>query len=98
MGSFFEDYDSIGAVSNEKPVEVWINIGRDQAQVIKDMADSMFTPKTGIPVNVSLVKQSLIQATLSNSGPDVVVFVAANDPVNLAARGAIVDLKQFDTV
>lgn len=97
MGSFFEDYDSIGAVSNEKPVEVWINIGRDQAQVIKDMADSMFTPKTGIPVNVSLVKQSLIQATLSNNGPDVVVFVAANDPVNLAARGAVVDLKQFDT-
>lgn len=97
MGSFFEDYDSIGDISMGEPVEVWVNIGRDQAQVLKNMTDSQFSSKTGIPVNVSLVKQSLVQATLSNQGPDVVVFVAANDPVNLAARGAITDLKRFDT-
>ncbi|MHB1453071.1 MAG: extracellular solute-binding protein [Saccharofermentanales bacterium] len=98
FGSFFEDYMSIGVrYAGENPLNVWVNMGRDQTQVIKTMTDSIFTPESDIPVNISLVQQSLIQATLSNKGPDVVIFVNQNDPVNLAARNALVDLTQFET-
>lgn len=96
LGSFFEDYTSIGVqYTGSAPVKVWINLGRDQTQVIKTMTDSIFTPKTGIPVNISLVQQSLIQASLSNKGPDVVVFVGQSDPVNLAARNALQNLSEY---
>ena len=96
IGSFFEDYSSIGVeYDGEEPVNVWVNMGRDQTQVIKTMSDSMFTPRTGIPVNIRLVQQSLVQASLSNEGPDVVIFVGQNEPVNLAARNALVDISSF---
>ena len=98
FGSFYEDYTSIGSISHQKEaINVWINLGRDQTQILKSLVDSSFTPKTGVPVNISLVQQSLVQATLSGQGPDVVLFAGQSDPVNLASRNALVDLSQFDT-
>lgn len=99
LGSFVEDYSSIGTGSGEaeSQIEVWINLGREQANVLKSMADSLFTTKTKIGVNISLVQQSLIQATLSGMSPDVVLFVAEGDPVNLAMRGGLMPVSGFDT-
>ena len=98
LGSFTSDYNSIGDTTASKDVlDVWVNLGRDQAQVLKTLVDSSFTPQTGIVVNVSLVQQSLVQATLSGSGPDVVLFVGQSDPINLAARNALVELDSFDS-
>jgi len=99
LGSFVEDYSSIGTGRDEakSQIEVWINLGREQANVLKSMADSLFTPKTQIGVNISLVQQSLIQATLSGMSPDVVLFVAEGDPINLAMRGGLMPVSDFDT-
>lgn len=94
-GSFIEDYSII---SNEKgpALNVWVSQGRDQAQVIKEMIDSEFFPQTGIHVNINLVQGSLLEATLAGRGPDVALFIGGDLPVNLAARGTLVDLKQID--
>ncbi len=94
--SFVEDYTNIGEVyQGQKVIKVWVSGGRDQAQIIRDMINDSFTPSTNIKVNVSLVQAGLIEAILAGKGPDVVLTVARGQPVNLAARGAIVDLSKF---
>ena len=99
IGSFVEDYNSFSSTNGdaEKQIDVWINLGRDQATVLKSLSDSMFTPKYNISANISLVQQSLVQATLSGMSPDVVLFVASGEPVNLAMRGGLKGLSKFDT-
>jgi ABC-type glycerol-3-phosphate transport system substrate-binding protein len=95
--SFFVDYNSIGNTStNERSVTVWIGTGRDQAQVLKAMADDTFSKETGISVNLKLVDQKvLLPGTLSGQGPDVAMQISNDVPVNFGMRKAVVDLSQF---
>ncbi|MFY9306321.1 MAG: extracellular solute-binding protein [Bacillota bacterium] len=105
FGSYVFDYEQVGNVydpsdpefGGRKPLTVWISSGRDQAQQLKTMIEDAFTPFTGIPVNLELVNMGvLLPATLAGRGPDVALGVATSDPINLALRGAVVDLTQFD--
>jgi ABC-type glycerol-3-phosphate transport system substrate-binding protein len=96
VASFSTDYRMVGDFYDDNEVlTVWVGMGRDQVQVIKDLVDNDFVPRTGIRVNVNLVQQGLIEATLAGKGPDISLFTSAGEPVNLAARGALVDLTQF---
>ncbi|UVI31980.1 extracellular solute-binding protein [Paenibacillus spongiae] len=99
MNSFFIDYNEIGSISDtvtDKTINVWVGSGRDQAQVIKSMIDTSFTPATGIGVNVKLVPLNLLlPATLANQGPDVTLQVGSDVPVNYAMRNAVEDLTRF---
>ncbi len=98
INSFFEDYNAVGNISaSQKSINVWVGSGRDQAQIIKSMIDDLFTPNTGIEVNLNLVDtgNTLIQATLGGKGPDIAMLIPKETPVNLAMRGALVDLSQF---
>ncbi len=98
IGSFTEDYSTIGTSGKtDTEIKVWVSLGRDQANALKTLSDSSFTPKTGVSVKVSLVTQSLVQAALSGYSPDVVLFVGEAEPVNLAMRDGLVGLKDFDT-
>jgi ABC-type glycerol-3-phosphate transport system substrate-binding protein len=93
--SFVEDYNSIGKKQKGNVVNVWISAGRDQAQVLRDLINNDFTPKTGVKVNLSLVQGSLIEATLAGRGPEVAINVARGQPVNFASRNALYDLSKF---
>jgi len=96
-GSFFEDYTSVGNTFDDRgSIDVWIGTGRDQAQILKAMIDDRFTPESGITVNLSLVQGALLQATMAGKGPDVALTVGRGEPVNLALRGALVALNQFN--
>jgi ABC-type glycerol-3-phosphate transport system substrate-binding protein len=99
INSFFEDTNSIGNVSKSgNIINVWVGAGRDQANIIKNMIDDLFTPNTGINVNLNLVDTSnntLVQATLGGKGPDIAMLIPKETPVNLAMRGALVDLSKF---
>lgn len=98
INSFFENYNAIGKVSaSSKSIKVWVGAGRDQAQIIKGMIDDLFTPATGIEVNLSLVDtgSTLVQATLGGKGPDIAMLIPKETPVNLAMRGALVDISRF---
>lgn len=99
LASFTEDYTQLGLTkemtSNEK-IKVWIGVGRDQANVLRIMIDEMFTPATGIQVDLQLVGQTvLLPATLGGRGPDVAIQVTNDIPVNYAMRNAVYDLSQF---
>ena len=95
--SFVRDYNSV-SISQEgkESITIWVNWGRDQAQVLTSLLDRSFTPKTGIEVNLKLVNASVIQALLSGKGPDCLLSQARSEPVNLAMRGVLYDLTQFD--
>ncbi len=102
IGSFMTDYSGVGnTYTDRQAVTVWINLGRDQVQVVKELTDNLFTPESQIPVNVKLVQQGLVPAILSGRGPDVALFISAGEPVNLACRNglaALSDLEGFDAV
>ncbi len=99
--SFVGDYSSLGSTAGEsgKTITVWINTGRDQAQIISNLIASEFTEKTGIGVTLNMVdtNQTLLRAALAGKGPDVALMMAQGQPVELAARGALVDLTDYIT-
>ncbi len=92
--SFFEDYDSIGKKEADA-VDVWIQSGRDQASILRELIINDFTPNTGIKVNLSLVQGSIIEATMAGRGPEIAINVSRGQPVNLASRNALYDLSTF---
>ena len=96
--SFFVDYNSVGDVyaDDGEVVKVWVLTGRDQGTILKTMVDDTFTPDSGIPVNVEIVDPSaLLNAVLAGRGPNVVLSVGADQPVNYALRHASEDITQF---
>ncbi len=98
IASFTEDYTSIGSVAGEdaRTITVWIGTGRDQANVLKAMIDDDFAPNHNIAVNLNLVQGSLVQAIASGRNPDVQLSVGGTEPMNLAVRGALYDLTEFE--
>lgn len=96
FGSFFEDYTTLSDVTGEDAINVWVSLGRDQAQVVKEMVENDFMPEYNIPVSVNLVVGGVVEATLAGKGPDVSLFLGGEFPVNLAARDLLVDVSQFD--
>ena len=93
--SFSNDYNTISSSDDENTIDVWVNWGRDQAQVLSSLVQRSFTPQTGISVNIKLVNASVIQAVLSGKGPDCLLRHARSEPVNLAMRGVLYDLTEF---
>ena len=95
FGSFFEDYTTLSDVTGEEAVEVWVALGRDQAQIIKEMTENDFIPQYNIPISVNLVTGGIVEATLAGKGPDAALFLGGEFPVNLAARDLLVDVSEM---
>lgn len=98
IASFTEDYATIGgddggAAGTDK-LRVWVALGRDQGQLIKDLTESRYTPSTGVDVQISLMQTGLIEAMAAGRGPDIAMFTG--DVVNLASREAIQDLSDCE--
>ncbi|MDR1892555.1 MAG: extracellular solute-binding protein [Oscillospiraceae bacterium] len=105
--SFVIDYytlDSEGTFG--RSVKVWVGSGaisgRDQAQIVRRMINDSFVSQHGINVQLQMVVGgTLLPATLSGFGPDVVLQEASGTPMNLAVRGAvreITDLPGYDRI
>lgn len=112
FASFFIDYSSISetddAAQSDTQIEVWMTLGRDQANVIRNLIDTSFSGEAGyavknskdhknISVNLKLTGADvLLKATLAGIGPDVALNVDSSLPVNYALRNAVADLTVFD--
>lgn len=96
--SFVSDYNTISAENQETKdtITLWLYWGRDQTQVLNNLIEENFTPSTNIAVNVKVANASLIQAMLSGNGPDCSLRIARTSPVDLAMRGAIYPLSEFE--
>lgn len=95
IGSFFEDYSTLSDVTGEEAIEVWVSLGRDQAQVIKEMTENQFIREYNVPVSVNLVTGGVVEAALAGKEPDIALFLGEEFPINLAARGLLTDVTQF---
>lgn len=108
VNSFRSDSSALGNVYDSKDkdvIDVWITAGRDQSTILKNMVDQLFTPESGIKVNVKLIDaantatstgvNAMLPAVISGFGPDVALCIAQTEPVNYALRNAVVDLNQF---
>lgn len=97
LSSFSADYNNIsGDLETEESITIWANWGRDQIRVLNNLIQSSFTKETGIGVNLKMSNASYVHAILSGRGPDCSLHMARSEPVNLALRGAMVDLTQFE--
>jgi len=97
LSSFYQDYDNIVASEDNESkdsLNVWIGLGRDQAQIVKDLITNRFTMKYNVTVNLSLIQQGLIEAIAAGKGPDILLY--GGDVINLAARNALVELSAFE--
>lgn len=90
-----DPYISRGA--NEDELEVWVNRPRQYVNLLQLMADSSFTPQTGVRVKFSIMpdEAKLILANAANIQPDVALGVSTNIPYELAVRNALYDLRSF---
>ena len=95
IGSFFEDYTTLSDVTDEESLEVWVDLGREQAQIVKELTENQFMQEYGIPISINLVSGGVVEATLAGKGPDIALFLGGEFPVNLAARGLLVDCSEF---
>jgi ABC-type glycerol-3-phosphate transport system substrate-binding protein len=66
--------------------------------LIQSLADTQFTPKTGIKVDISLMpnEQKLILSYASKTAPDIALGISNWLPFELGIRGAALDLRRFD--
>ncbi len=106
--SFVKDYDAIGTTKEDGEnvvLDVWIGRGSEWGEILKEMIDEDFTPRTGISVNLNVMPSSqlttggvnvLMLSINSGTAPDVALSVDYNLPSEFAFRGASVDLTQFD--
>jgi len=110
--SFTKDYDNVSGVAEHsdlaeasKTIEVWTTRGREWAELMKELIDADFTPKTGINVKMNVLPSSQLEAgsinvlmlsIISGKAPDVAIGVSSQSPVEFAIREAVLDLTQFE--
>ena len=108
--SFVKDYDSIkgvqGAEIPETILNVWIARGIDWAELFKELADTTFTPNSGIGVKLSIMPAGQLSAGATNalmlaiaSGknvPDLCIGADVNSPAEFAVRDATLRLDTYE--
>jgi len=76
-------------------IKIWVNWGRDQVKVLNSLIQDSFTPQNNVNVTVEQVNATLVQGVISGNSPDLYLHMARTEPVNLAMRGVLYDLKNF---
>ncbi len=81
----------------EEVLQVWVNRPVEYVELIQALADTDFTPQTGIRVKLSTMssEQRIVLSNATDMAPDVVMGLATNTPFDLGMRGAVADLSQF---
>lgn len=109
--SFVKDYNTIssftGTDGETETINVWIARGHEWAGILKELADSEFTAKHHIEVNLNVIPSSQIASMMSNvnplmlaisagKAPDAAISMPGSLPVEYSFRNAIADLSEFE--
>lgn len=97
VSSFFSQAYSSSS-SNSTHLQVSVARARQYVEIMQKMIDEQFTPATGIEVDVTMMpdQYKLVLANSSGSAPDVATGINYTVPYELAIRGALADMTQFD--
>ncbi len=98
---FFASFtDQAYSTTNTDPdhLQVWVSRSNQYVQIMQKMIDEQFTPATGIEVDISIMpdQYKLVLANAAGNAPDVATGINYTVPYELAIRGALVDMAQFD--
>ena len=96
--SFTSEYAKLSStvVDDAPTLKIWVNWGRDQTMVLNNLIQEDFVAENGINVNLEITNATLVNGMLSGNAPDLSLHLARTEPVNLAMRGALYDLTEFD--
>lgn len=94
----FTDQAYSASSTNKDHLQVWVNRSSQYVQIMQKMIDEHFTPETGIEVDISIMpdQYKLVLANSSGNAPDVATGINYTIPYELAIRGALVDMAQYD--
>ncbi|MDF2540380.1 MAG: hypothetical protein K0S47_98 [Herbinix sp.] len=93
-----QDYAPSYDKENET-LQIWVARPRQYLEIMQRMADSDFTKQYGINVDLSIVpdQQKLILSNASGKAPDAAIGISSGYVYDLALRGALVNMREFDT-
>ena len=94
----FGSQDYAAGTGKKGHLQVWMGRSRQYLEIVQNMVDAMFTPETGIEVDLSIMPDAnkLVLANAAGTAPDVVLSLQYVVPSYLNIRGALYDLTQFD--
>ena len=98
ISSYMTDYSSLGTAgesSGKENIKVWIQTGRDQAEIVRDLITDSFVKQCDATVTLEIVQGALLTSVLAGISPDVVLDNAESIPMEFALRNAVADLKEF---
>ncbi|NLG82596.1 MAG: extracellular solute-binding protein [Bacilli bacterium] len=96
--SFFDPkYNQVIEV-DEDTISIWVNKSRLYVEIMQRMIDEEFTPKTGIKVQLSIMpdENKIILSNAAGTTPDGVMGISFMRPFELAIRGVIEDLREYE--
>lgn len=86
-------------IKNDPEVlNIWVNRATTHVDLLQKIADTEFTPKTGIEVKISIMPDAnkLVLSAAAGETPDVALGLGSYMPFDLASRGALYDMTQFE--
>lgn len=94
----FTDRSWSASAADPSHLQVWVNRSSQYMQIMQKMIDESFTPQTGIQVDLSIMpdQYKLVLANSSGKAPDVATGINYTVPYELAIRGALKDLTEFE--
>ncbi|WP_138752279.1 extracellular solute-binding protein [Paenibacillus sinopodophylli] len=94
--SFYMDYDT-RKHNRKEALTIWVQRGRDYVELLREMVDQDFTPRTGIEVNINLMTNPnmLILGNAAGDVPDIALGVGESTPADFAMRDAAQELSGF---
>ena len=98
--SFGDQGYAAGNEAEEGTLQVWVNRPRQYLEILQRMADTSFTPQTGVKVDFSIMpdESKLVLANASGSAPDVALGVSSGRTYDLAVRGALKNLRDYENL
>ncbi len=95
INSFVDGSSTIisGGDTSKPTLKIWVNWGRDQVRVLNTLIQDTFHEAN---VKVEQVNATLVQGVISGNSPDLYLHLGRTEPVNLAMRGVLYDLRNFE--
>ncbi|MCX7653074.1 MAG: extracellular solute-binding protein [Fervidobacterium sp.] len=83
--------------SNLRLLNIWVNRPRPYVDILQQLIDKDFTPRTKIYVKLSIMRdeQKLILANAAKKSPDIALGISNWIPFEMGIRGAALDLTRF---
>ncbi|MBQ9963766.1 MAG: extracellular solute-binding protein [Clostridia bacterium] len=97
FATFKSNYGIVGDTNSDKEeLTVWIFSGQEQLSIIQALAEKFSNSQDKVNIRVELVAASLLEAIMAGEGPDIALGTSCDFPVNMAVRGELTDLTQFE--